>query len=152
VEEAIYDEFLEKALAFAAAMVRPGDPFDPSTTAGPIISPRQVERVLGYVETGKKEGARLLCGGRRLDGDLAAGNFVEATIFADVENGMTIAREEIFGPVLSVLRVRGPEEAIRIANESRYGLAGQVWTRDLGKAIAVARGVRTGTMGGTDTG
>jgi len=147
VEDAIYDEFMEKTLAFVQTMVRPGNPFDPSTTSGPIISSRHLERVLGYIETGKKEGARLLCGGHRLDDELSRGNFVAPTVFGDVANEMTIAQDEIFGPVLSVLRFRDTDEAIRIANESRYGLAGQVWTRDLGKALALVRGVRTGTMG-----
>ncbi|MFQ5665033.1 MAG: aldehyde dehydrogenase family protein [Candidatus Binatia bacterium] len=146
VEESIYDAFVEKAFG-VMDLVRPGNPFDMTTTAGPIISPRQLERVLGYIETGKSEGARLLRGGQRLDGELAGGNFVAATLFGDVRNDMTIAREEIFGPVLSVIRFRDVDEAIRIANDSHYGLAGQVWTRDLNKALTVARRVRTGTMG-----
>jgi aldehyde dehydrogenase (NAD+) len=146
VEDSIYDAFLER-MQRVLALVRAGDPFDPSTTAGAIISERQLERVLGYIDAGRTEGARLLCGGERLDGELARGNFVAATIFADVRNDMRIAREEIFGPVLSVLRFRDLDEAVRIANDSPYGLAGQVWTADIQKALTVARKVRTGTMG-----
>jgi aldehyde dehydrogenase (NAD+) len=146
VEDAIYDDFVER-IARVMPMVRPGNPFEPSTTAGPLISARQLERVLSYVDAGKAEGARLLCGGERLDGELRRGNFVAATVFTDVRNEMRIAQEEIFGPVLSVLRFRDLDHAVAIANDSRYGLAGQVWTTDLRKAIAVARRVRTGTMG-----
>jgi aldehyde dehydrogenase (NAD+) len=146
VEDAIHDTFLDRVMS-VIPMVRVGDPFDPATTAAPIISERQLERVLGYVATGRREGARLVCGGTRLDGDLARGNFVAATVFADVRNDMRIAQEEIFGPVLSIIRFRDLDEAIRIANDSRYGLAGQVWTTDIRKAITVARRVRTGTIG-----
>jgi aldehyde dehydrogenase (NAD+) len=146
VEAPIYDAFLEKVMQ-VMPLVQVGNPFEPTTTAGPIISRRQLDRVLGYVDAGRSEGARLLCGGIRLDGELAAGNFVAAAVFADVRNDMRIAQEEIFGPVLSIIRFRDLDEAVRIANDSRYGLAGQVWTRDVTKAFTVARRVRTGTFG-----
>jgi aldehyde dehydrogenase (NAD+) len=146
VEETIYERFLERVIG-VLPMVRVGDPFEPTTTAGPIISRRQLERVLGYIDAGKSEGARLLSGGERLDGELARGNFVAATVFADVRNAMRIAQEEIFGPVLSVIPFRDLDDAVRIANDSRYGLAGQVWTTDIRKALAVVRRVRTGTIG-----
>jgi aldehyde dehydrogenase (NAD+) len=146
VEESIYDEFLERVLR-VMPMVKVGNPFEPATTAGPIISRRQLDRVLTYIDVGRGEGARLLCGGERVNGELGSGNFVAATVFADVRNDMRIAREEIFGPVLSVIRFRDLDDAIRIANDSRYGLAGQVWTSDIRKAMTVARRIRTGTMG-----
>jgi aldehyde dehydrogenase (NAD+) len=146
VEETIYDDVIQR-IERVLPLVRVGNPFEATTTAGPIISTRQLERVLSYIDIGKREGARLLCGGARLDGELARGNFVAATVFTDVRNEMRIAQEEIFGPVLSVLRFRDLDDAVRIANASRYGLAGQVWTRDIRKALAVARRVRTGTMG-----
>lgn len=146
VEDSIHDAFIER-MRGVLSLVNPGDPFDPATTSGALVSPRHLERVLGYVDVGRAEGARLLCGGERLGGTLAAGNFVAPAIFADVHNDMRIAQEEIFGPVQSVLPFRNLEEAVQIANASRYGLAGQVWTADIGKAITVARKVRTGTMG-----
>jgi aldehyde dehydrogenase (NAD+) len=146
VEDSIYEDFIQR-IERMVPLVRVGDPFERTTTAGPIISARQLERVLSYIEAGRTEGARLLCGGARLDGELGRGNFVAATVFADVRNEMRIAQEEIFGPVLSVLRFGDLDEAVRIANDSRYGLAGQVWTTDLRKAMAVVRRVRTGTMG-----
>jgi betaine-aldehyde dehydrogenase len=140
---ALYREVVE-ALAAALRAVPVGDPADPKTVVGPLVAARQRDRVLGYIDAGKKEGARLVVGGGRPAG-LPTGWYVEPTPFADVENGMTIAREEIFGPVLAVIPYEGVDEAVRIANDSEYGLSGSVWTKDVDSGIDVARRVRTGT-------
>jgi len=123
-----------------------GDPADPSVAVGPLVAERQRDRVLGYIEKGKAEGATLTVGGGRPAG-LERGWFVEPTLFVDVDNHMTIAQEEIFGPVLSVIGYDRPEDAVRIANDSDYGLSGSVWTTDVEAGIDVARQVRTGTYG-----
>ncbi len=138
-----YREVVE-ALAAALRAVPVGDPADPKTVVGPLVAARQRDRVLGYIDAGKKEGARLVVGGGRPAG-LPKGWYVEPTLFADVDNGMTIAREEIFGPVLAVIPYEGVDEAVRIANDSEYGLSGTVWTKDVDRGIDVARRVRTGT-------
>lgn len=132
------------ALAAALRAVPVGDPADPKTVVGPLVAARQRDRVLGYIDAGKKEGARLVVGGGRPAG-LPKGWYVEPTLFADVDNGMKIAREEIFGPVLAVIPYEGVDEAVRIANDSEYGLSGSVWTKDVDSGIDVARRVRTGT-------
>ena len=113
---------------------------------GPLISEKQRERVEGYIAKGVQEGARLVCGGGRPEG-LDGGYFVEPTVFADVDNKMTIAQEEIFGPVLSIIPYDTEEDAIKIANDSVYGLAGSVWTTDLPKGIEISQKIRTGTYG-----
>jgi aldehyde dehydrogenase (NAD+) len=141
-----YDQFLAVAEGLTA-LVSYGDPFDPETTASPLINPRQLDRVLGYVDRGRAEGARLVCGGERHDGELAAGNFVSPALFADVSNDMTIAREEIFGPVLAVVPFTEEDEAVRLANDTEYGLAATVWTTDTKRALRLARAVRAGTVG-----
>jgi aldehyde dehydrogenase (NAD+) len=123
-----------------------GDPTDPSVLMGPLISERQRDRVLGYVEAGKREGARLVCGGRR-PARFERGYFVEPTLFADVLNRMTIAREEIFGPVLVVLPYEDEDDAARIANDSIYGLSGGVTSASEERALRFARRLRTGTVG-----
>lgn len=123
-----------------------GDPQDPSTLVGPLISRRQQERVRGYIESGLAEGARLVTGGLGLAPDLAGGNYVAPTVFSDVRPDMRIAREEIFGPVLCVLPVADDEEAIEVANDSSYGLSGAVWSADEEKALAAARRLRTGQV------
>jgi aldehyde dehydrogenase (NAD+) len=146
VQESIYDAMIEKC-ALMASMCVLGDPFDPGTTSGPLINARQLERVTGYIAKGSEEGARLVVGGDRPGGDLAAGNFVNPTLFADVDNSMTIAREEIFGPVLAVIPFSDEEEAIRLANDTDYGLGASVQTTDVKRALRVAKAVRSGTFG-----
>ena len=123
-----------------------GDPTDPSIAIGPLVAERQRERVLGYIEKGKAEGAKLAVGGGR-PADLDKGWFVEPTMFVDVDNKMTIAQEEIFGPVIAVLPYDDPAQAVAIANDSDYGLSGSVWTQDVEAGLDVARQVRTGTYG-----
>jgi betaine-aldehyde dehydrogenase len=140
-----YDEVVE-ALAEAVRGQTVGDPADPSVAIGPLVAERQRERVLGYIEKGKSEGAKLVVGGGRPAG-LEKGWFVEPTLFVDVDNKMTIAQEEIFGPVVSVLAYDDPAQAVAIANDSDYGLSGSVWTQDVEAGIDVARKVRTGTYG-----
>jgi aldehyde dehydrogenase (NAD+) len=142
VEEKIYDEFLEKSIARALKR-KVGDPLDPRTDQGPQVSQSQFDRVMGYIEAGKSEGATLACGGDRV-GD--RGYFVQPTVFSGVQDEMTIAREEIFGPVMSVIPFKDVDEVIRRANRTTYGLAAGVWTRDIKKALAVANGVRAGTV------
>jgi len=122
---------------------RVGDPFDPRTEQGPQVDQTQFDKVMGYIETGKSEGAHLLAGGKRV-GD--RGYFIEPTVFAAVENDMKIAQEEIFGPVMSILKFKEIDEVVERANNSMYGLAAAVWTRDIGKAYAIANRVRAGTV------
>jgi aldehyde dehydrogenase (NAD+) len=123
-----------------------GDPTDPNNLQGPQISKRQQDRVLGYIETGKAEGARLVTGGG-IPAHLPKGYYVEPTLFADVDNSMTIAREEIFGPVLVVIAYEDDDDAVRITNDSAYGLSGMITSGDLERAKAIARRIRTGTLG-----
>ncbi len=149
VEEPIYDEFVEKASGLAG-MVSFGDPFDAGTTSGPIINTRQVDRVMGYIGRGSEEGGRLVVGGDRPGGDLAKGNFVNPTLFADVDNKMTVAREEIFGPVLVAIPVKDEEDAVRVANDTDYGLGAGVYTSNVARALRVARSIRAGTVGIND--
>jgi aldehyde dehydrogenase (NAD+) len=140
-----YDEVVDAVTTFAAEM-RIGNPLDADTTCGPMASSGQLERVLGYIDLGLRSDARLTTGGGRPAG-FDRGWFVEPTVFADVSNHDTIAREEIFGPVLVVIPYDGDDDAIAIANDSSYGLAGTVWTSDEQRGIDVARRVRTGTIG-----
>ena len=142
VEDSLHDAFLDRLSAFTARLQQ-GDPLDPKTRLGPQVSEGQMNRVLSYVDKGKGEGARLVAGGSRAPGK---GYFVRPTIFDDVQNGMTIAREEIFGPVLSVLRFRDLDEVVRAANDTPYGLAAAVWTKDIKKAHRVARLLKSGTV------
>lgn len=138
-----YEEVVEKVANFVGAMPV-GLPDDPNAAIGPLISEKQRDRVESYIKKGVDEGARIVTGGGRPEG-LDNGWFVQPTVFADVENSMTIAQEEIFGPVLAVIPYEDEEDAIRIANDSVYGLAGSVWTTDNKKALEVASKIRTGT-------
>ncbi|MGQ0432140.1 MAG: aldehyde dehydrogenase family protein [Microthrixaceae bacterium] len=140
-----YDEAVELAAAGFAG-VSYGDPTDASNLMGPLVSKRQQERVLGYIEEGKKQGARLVTGGG-VPAHLPTGYYVEPTLFADVDNSMTIAQEEIFGPVLVIIGFDDNDDAVRIANDSPYGLSGMITSGDLDRAKAIARRIRTGTLG-----
>src|ERR1700730_12332543 len=145
LENKVKDEFTEKLVSRAAKM-RPADPLDPKTRLGAIVSQEQMLTVLGYIEAGKKDGAKLVAGGNRITVDGGKGFFIEPTIFGDVKNDMTIAREEIFGPVLSVLTFDEIDEVIEQANNNPYGLAAAVWTRDVKKAHIVSRRLKAGTV------
>lgn len=136
---------VEKLLVTYFGFIQYGDPSSDSQIMGPLVNAQQRERVLAYIEKGKEEGARLLLGGG-IPQDLETGFYVEPTVFVDVTNDMTIAREEIFGPVLAVIAHDGDEDAIRIANDSDFGLSGSVWAASEERALAVARRIRTGTI------
>jgi acyl-CoA reductase-like NAD-dependent aldehyde dehydrogenase len=145
VQRSIVDQFTERLLAFQETL-RVGHSLDPAAALGPVVSRPQLDKVLSYVDVGRAEGAELLCGGERLGGELESGYFVQPSIFGGVTNEMRIAREEIFGPVLSILPFDDVDEAIAIANDSEYGLGGAVWSQDLSTALRVVHGVHTGTM------
>jgi aldehyde dehydrogenase (NAD+) len=136
----------EELAAATAETFTPGDPFDPSTRLGPLVSEVQRQRVRGYIEKGIEEGARLLTGGAEPPEGLNRGYFVRPTVFSGVDAEMTIAQEEIFGPVLVIQPYEDEDDAVRIANSTSYGLAGGVWSADQDRAIAVARRLRTGQI------
>jgi len=145
VDASIKDEFIDKVAARAKKML-PGDPLDPKTRLGAISSKKQLDNDLGYIETAKAEGATLVAGGARFDIGTGKGYFLQPTVFAGVTPEMTIAREEIFGPVLAAIEFADVDEAIARANDSRYGLAAAVWTRDIKKAHYVAKKLQAGTV------
>jgi aldehyde dehydrogenase (NAD+) len=140
-----HDDFVD-ALCDAFSTIKVGDPFEPATQMGPLATTRQLARVQHYIKTGIDDGARLACGGTQ-PSHLERGFFIEPTVFADVDNGSTLAREEIFGPVLSVIAADDEQDAVRIANDSEYGLNAVVFTDDPERALDVARTMRTGTVG-----
>jgi aldehyde dehydrogenase (NAD+) len=145
VSRSRHDELVE-ALAGRMAAVRVGDPFDPETQMGPLVAERQRDRVLGYIATGVEEGAKLVTGGGR-PAHLDRGWFVEPTVFAEVDNSSTIAQEEIFGPVLTVIPAEDERDAVRLANDTIYGLNSSVFTDDVDRAREVAGQIRSGTVG-----
>ena len=145
VEKSIKDEFIDKVAARARKMT-PGDPMDPKTRLGAISSQKQLETDLRYIQIAKQEGATLVAGGERADIGTGKGFFLQPTVFAGVTPEMTIARDEIFGPVLAMIEFADTEEAIARANHSTYGLAAAVWTRDIKKAHRVARRLQAGTV------
>jgi aldehyde dehydrogenase (NAD+) len=146
VHRDVYDQFLGAAEMMAGAITY-GDPFEASTLASPLINTRQLDHVMGLIARGKEQGARVVCGGERVEGDLAAGNFVRPTIFADVDNAMDIARQEVFGPVLAVIPFEHEDEAVAIANDTEYGLGAGLYTADARRAFRLARRLRAGTVG-----
>ena len=142
VEEKCYDEVVAKSVEQAKQRIL-GDPFDKNTTQGPQVDQTQFDKVMSYIESGQREGAELLCGGNRF-GD--RGYFIEPTVFANVQDQMKIAREEIFGPVMSIIKFQDIDEVVMRANDTMYGLAAAVWTQDITKAHAIANRVRAGTV------
>jgi aldehyde dehydrogenase (NAD+) len=140
-----HDPLVEKMVAFVSGMVKVGDPADPSTLLGPVIREERRQKIEEYIAAGKKEGATLAHGGGRPK-DLKRGYFLEPTIFCGVQNNIRIAREEIFGPVVSVIPFKDEDEAIKIANDSAYGLGGAIHSRDTAKALAMAKRIRTGVV------
>ncbi len=142
VEEKCYEEFVAKSVERARRRIV-GDPFDLKTEQGPQVSQGQCDKVMNYIESGMREGATLLCGGDRI-GD--RGFFIQPTVFADVQDHMKIAQEEIFGPVMSIIKFKDLEEVIERANATKYGLAAAVWTKDINKAMTIVNRVRAGTI------
>ena len=145
VQRSIHEEFVERLSAFSKTL-RVGNGLDPQVQLGPLISGKQLDRVMHYVGLGSTEGAKLATGGKRLGGALAGGFFVEPTVFSGVNNDMSIAREEIFGPVISVIPFDDAGQALRLANDTPYGLGGAVWTQNMATALKMANGIKSGTV------
>jgi aldehyde dehydrogenase (NAD+) len=146
VQDSIYDVIVEKLLAVART-ARMGDPMDPETQVGPVTTPPQLQKVMEYIDIARNEGAKVLLGGGRGDvSGCGSGWFVQPTIFGDVKNDMRIAQEEVFGPVLSIIRFKDEADAIRIANDVRFGLAAAVWTSDIGRALRMSEKLQAGTV------
>jgi len=145
VERPIYSEFIERFIADGEHAYAPGDPLDPETNMGPLVDRGSQQRVLGMIQSGKEEGATLHFGGNAPEG-LEQGAFVNPTLFGDVDNQMSIARNEIFGPVASVIPFDGPDEAIAIANDTIYGLAAGIWTKDINKAFRLVKNIEAGIV------
>lgn len=144
VQEKMFDKFVQ-AMVKKTKQIRLGDPLDPKTKMGPLVSKAQLEKVTKYISIGKKEGGEIVCGGQRPKA-FKKGYFVEPTIFVKVNNEMRIAREEIFGPVVTVIPFKDEEEAVKITNDSPYGLAGAVWTRDINRAFRMVKAIKAGIL------
>lgn len=142
VEKSIHDKFVEKILAKAKTR-KVGDPFDPTTEQGPQVSCEQFDKVMGYIQKGQEQGAKMLTGGGRVG---SKGYFIEPTVFAEVQDNMTIAQEEIFGPVMSIIPFKDVDEVVKRGNSTAYGLAAAVWTRDISKAHSLAARLKAGTV------
>jgi aldehyde dehydrogenase (NAD+) len=146
VEQRVYDAFVDRVAQFGKGL-RVGNGLDPETQIGPLVSEQQLERVTGYLSLGRQEGARAVAGGERLtEGPLAQGYFVPPTVFADVRDDMRIAKEEIFGPVLSAIPFQDIDDLVLRANATMFGLGSGVWTRDVGKAHRLAKAIRAGSV------
>jgi aldehyde dehydrogenase (NAD+) len=146
LQESIHDAFVEKLLALAGT-ARLGDPMSLETQVGPVTTRPQYEKVLNYIDIAKKEGAKLLMGGGPATRpECGSGWFVEPTVFAGVQNSMRIAQEEVFGPVLSIIKFKDEDEAVAIANDVRFGLGAGVWTSDIGRAVRMAERIQAGTV------
>jgi gamma-glutamyl-gamma-aminobutyraldehyde dehydrogenase/4-guanidinobutyraldehyde dehydrogenase/NAD-dependent aldehyde dehydrogenase len=144
VQEDIHDEFIEKVKAIGSKM-QPSDPFDPKTFMGSVVDKTQLERIQSYVSIGKDEGAELALGGSAVRED-TGGCYMEPTIFDKVDNKMRVAQEEIFGPVLTTITFKDDDDALKIANDTVYGLQAAVWTKDINRAFKISRGLRSGTV------
>lgn len=145
VQRSIQEEFVQR-LADYTRQIKVGDPFDQTTQLGPVISQRQLERVMNYMDIGCQEGGQLATGGTRLGGELSQGYFIEPTVFSQVDNNMRIAREEIFGPVACVIAFDTVDEALQMANDTDYGLGGAVWTRNVSTMLQAMHGIKAGKM------
>jgi len=146
VEQKVYDEFVGRVAEFGKKL-QVGNGLDPNTQIGPLVSKDQLERVSGYLDIGQKEGAKALAGGARLtEGALSKGYFVPPTVFANVQDNMRIAQEEIFGPVISAISFKDPDELIKRANATTFGLGSGVWTTNVSKAHQVAKALRAGSV------
>ncbi|MFO1436359.1 MAG: aldehyde dehydrogenase family protein, partial [Gammaproteobacteria bacterium] len=145
VDRQIYEQFVDRFIALGKNAFTPGDPLDPNTNMGPLVSAEAQQRVISMIDCGRREGAKLCFGGDIPKG-LERGAYVNPTLFTDVDSRMSIAREEIFGPVASVIPFNGIEQAIEIANDTIYGLAAGVWTRDLNTAHRLIREIEAGTI------
>ena len=146
MQESIYDSFMDKLLTLAKT-ARMGDPMSLQTQVGPVTTRPQYDKVLSYIDIAKKEGAKVVMGGGPATRpECGKGWFVEPTIFTEVDNKMRIAQEEVFGPVLSVIRFRDEDEALAIANDVRFGLGSGIWTNDIGRAIRMSERIQAGTV------
>jgi gamma-glutamyl-gamma-aminobutyraldehyde dehydrogenase len=145
VHESIHAEFVDRFVRAGQDAYVPGDPMDPATNMGPLVTHKDQQRVLSMIEEGSREGAQLVFGGS-VPAGLESGAYVSPTLFTGVNNQMSIARQEIFGPVASVLMFKNIDEAIAIANDTIYGLAAGIWTRDLNRAMRLVREVQAGTI------
>jgi aldehyde dehydrogenase (NAD+) len=145
VQRGVQEQFVERLSAYSKSL-KVGDPLEDETVLGPLISQRQLDRVLGYVQSGQAEGASLVAGGSRIGGKLAEGYYLEPTVFGGVSNSMKIAQEEIFGPVASVIPFDTVEEVLQLANDSPYGLASGVWSSNVNTVMRMVHGIQAGTV------